>query len=287
MKTLPHRPLLLLFVVLFNFSNAQISPLNGHNFYYQKVVARAGELNAVATRIFDSLQVYGYTSGYYPTQFNKLDWSGKYSGSHEFENAVFKQITAADTIDVLFKSSLLPDSELIHSEATIDYGFILLGNISAGSFWLYDLYYSELLHQAKFEYTDRTKVLCVYPWEKKESVHYRIVAIEVGEAGQYEISYTYLNYTNPLKPHIEKSGKAVITKEKFLRELEYQLTATNAVDVQSQCASPGLPRLVALPEKRFFYSLPCLDQHGRERADEPMDLSLYVEKLFYKYLYEK
>jgi hypothetical protein len=97
----------------------------------------------------------------------------------------------------------------------------------------------------------------------------------------------YLNYTNALKPQIEKSGNAVITKEKFLSELEDQLNATNAVDVLNQCAFPGLPRLIALPEKRFFYSLPCLDKHSRERADEPMDLSLYVEKLFYKYLYEK
>lgn len=274
-------------VVLFNSLNAQISPSNNHNFYYQKVIAYSGGSTAVATRIFDSLKVYGYTSGYDPSQFEKLGWAGKYSGSGKFENAVFVPVKALDSINILLNSSILPQSQQTYSEPIVDYGFILSGDIVTGAFWLNDLYYSEILNHAGVQFTEKTKVLCVNPWQKKDVLHYRIVTIEENNDGQYEISYTYLNYTNPLEPKVEKSGSAIITKEKFLDELKEQLKATSNVDVQNQCASPGLPRLVALPEKRFFYSLPCLDQHGRERAAEPMQLSLYVEKLFYKYLYEK
>ena len=261
--------------------------IDKHRFYFQKVIGFSGSSMAQSTRIFDSLNVYGYISGYDSSQFEKLNWAGKFAGSGKDQQAQFFSYPDPDSIQIAFHDSPIPDLQQQHKEPLVDYGFILMGNIVAGAFWLYDLYYSEMLNHAGVQFTEKTKVLCVYPWEKKASVHYRIVAIEENDEGQYEISYTYINYTNPLRPKIEKSGSAVITKEKFLDGLKEQLKATSQVDIQNQCASSGLPRLIALPEKRFFYSLPCLDQHGRERADEPMDLSLFVEKLFYKYLYNK
>lgn len=280
--------LLLIWLCLhINLSFSQQNSVTESSYFYQKVAFKNSHGFLPAIKIYDTVSVYGYVPGDSMTGMSKMRITKNITELKNLKKSKFISMDKVDTIRAYYSFNIFNNDTVNYRSAETNKSFIIRGSIVAGAFWLFDLYYSEILNHAGVQFTEKTKVLCVNPWQKKDVLHYRIVAIEENDDGQYEISYTYINYTNPLKPEIEKSGSAVITKEKFLDELKEQLKATSNVDVQNQCASPGLPRLVALPEKRFFYSLPCLDQHGKERAAEPMQLSLYVERLFYKYLYEK
>src|SRR5690554_940677 len=219
---------LLIFLGLIIFQNirAQTNTNENHPLSFQKIIFQNKSLNFTATRISDSLSIFGYVKGYDDlTSRNKGQFTFfRFENSQETEVPDFTEILQVDTIKT-FRDYSLP--VILHESNDISRPsilFVLMGNKVSGAFWLFDLYYSEILDHAGVQYTEKTKVLCVYPWEKKDELHYRIVAIEENDDGQYEISYTYINYTNPLRPKIEKSGSAGITKEKLINELKEQLS---------------------------------------------------------------
>lgn len=256
--------------------------------YYQKVLVLVEQNKLEATRLLDSLSIYGYVPGYDTSAINSLQWVGKFQGHEDQEKeAVFIPLEKVDTIRIktISPNGKVPEQTFAGSSAA--YGFVLMGENIASSAWLYDLFYSELLDFAEAQFTTQHLSLVVYPLEGKHESHYRIVEVVKTENGKVEISSKLVDYEKPTAPKILESSKAEISKEKDLVKLKEKLEGVKNLELKSQCVDPGFAQLIMVPDDTFYYNYQCLRENRKTVSEHPITLSDFVLRLYYKYLYKR